>query len=220
METKKLLSIVNAIAIGLFSIAMLLICLVLIVKVNPCFGMLQGGILTIIACILSDHDHDSWGIPCGLIGFATCFFSLPVGLSFWQVNVVHEDDSKVVIYRGYNSVFGKKIDEGLRVYVLQLSEHYRRNYCKYDVHSSKFYLLQKEDSTFVLYNSWFEVCRCSGVPEFKSRDFGHGKLHVINFKDKETGETKCLDLHGNVVNSIGYEPPVVDITPEIDCTNL
>ena len=97
---RKALSILNAVGIAIFLMAILLCGLYGIVKVHPAVGMPVGMLFTGIACILEDRETHGWSTALGIAGFLLYFsFFFAIGL-FWNTRVI-EEDNKVIIVHSY-----------------------------------------------------------------------------------------------------------------------
>lgn len=212
----KAFEIINGILIGIFSIATLLSCLYLGAKIHPVMGVFPSCVFLLISSLLESRESCGWGTAFGLLG-AVLYFSIFFSMGFWQIRVIHRDDAKIEVIRGFNNCWGKSMAVGVKIDTLSLAQYYKTSGSS-SVFNLDGYLLTEADSSFALFNNTEMVCE-GYDPTFSKRDFGKGELDVVKFRDKKTGEWKTVDMRGKDINAEGYKPYERDDTPTDDIVN-
>lgn len=149
-------------------------------------------------------DKYVWGLAFLYVSsFAITIAALIIGVR------IIEDGSTTKIVSPFYPI-GRTLGTGLRVDTIpKLAYCYKREENKsISIIYKDMYLLQKRDSTFILFSHNEVVAEGMNI-NLKQIELGHGKLSVCSFIDIE-GQRKSVDLAGNDITREGYSPKIVE----------
>ena len=167
------------------------------------FGMFWGmtliGIGLIFENIYDQLEHFFSIVGC-LLSFV--FF-------FGIANEIHIEETPdgVEIKSAY---YTHTLESGERIDTMQLQSYYTKSGSRFSVKTEPFYLLY-DGLHCSVYNRYGKILDIDKTFSIKAKDFGHGQINYIRVGDQ------AFDTRGKEIKE-GYEPEIVDITP--DYTNF